>query len=263
MKKTLIFSGMKQLGWYLKDITNNKYNIIQISSYNELKKHIQSISTFLYIYEDSTELNENKICSIIRKQAPHVFILYSTIMLNESYIDKRLSVGFDDYIIFQPPLERNARKIHIVDKKHNLIVDSYVDSLTKCYNRKYLETRSYINNGSVAMIDVDNFKYVNDIYGHIEGDRVLSEIGRLIRQWFKNEEVIRYGGDEFLIIFKKNKKIYNKLCNLKKKVREIMSGNISISIGLSNNKNNVLELIKEADQNVYKAKRSGKNKVIG
>lgn len=90
-----------------------------------------------------------------------------------------------------------------VDELQKLI---YEDSLTKCYNRKWFED-TYINPetmtlrsaGTMAIIDLNKFKIINDTYGHTVGDKVLVYFASKLQE--VGGKVIRYGGDEFLIIF--------------------------------------------------------------
>ncbi len=106
----------------------------------------------------------------------------------------------------------------------------YIDSLTKVFNRKWLNTElidheeKFINDGIIFLIDMNYFKHVNDTYGHIAGDKVLLYVANHLNKL--DVDVVRYGGDEFLVIFKEkdmSKVLHNLHVNrellLKKKLK--------------------------------------------
>ena len=84
------------------------------------------------------------------------------------------------------------------------------DPLTELYNRQYLgeyakkafqRVKRHESVLILIFIDLDNFKYVNDSFGHKEGDKVLKQVGEILRKTFRNYDIIvRYGGDEFVIL---------------------------------------------------------------
>ncbi len=170
---------------------------------------------------------------------------------------------------------------------HNRIKGlSVIDGLTQLYNRRYVmelfktefsKTARYNSQLSIVMIDIDDFKKINDTYGHLTGDLVLKTLSGLIKGSLRNVDLPgRYGGEEFILILPETDKDDGIIVaeRLREKVREhtfkTMNGEpltISISLGLSElsdleNKTNELEMIKIADSRLYKAKRTGKNKVV-
>ena len=106
----------------------------------------------------------------------------------------------------------------------------YYDSLTAVYNRKWLDEKAidksgkFLDEGYLAIIDLDKFKDINDNYGHIVGDKVLQFIAKKL-SYFEDASVVRYGGDEFVVFFKKeasteiaiNAKLYSLQSELIKK----------------------------------------------
>ena len=124
---------------------------------------------------------------------------------------------------------------------------------------------------AVLFLDIDDFKNINDTYGHSFGDELLQQIGILLKESVrKGDTVSRWGGDEFAIILPSIKNIsgIDNLCNriLYNKLNHITVSNkklsITASIGISlypNNSKNLKKIIDYADRAMYKAKNSGKN----
>jgi len=161
------------------------------------------------------------------------------------------------------------------------------DALTTVYNRRAFEkfyNAMFIKNNmykslgldasfSIIMIDIDNFKKINDTYGHDIGDKVLRNLGIFLNsKKRKNDIVARYGGEEFVIILSDTDKIdalkfvINLIENIKENIKieidKSFTLGVTVSIGISvfpydsENKNN---LIKIADENLYYTKTNGKN----
>ncbi len=92
----------------------------------------------------------------------------------------------------------------LIDKISRFNRELYEDPLTGARNRRYFEEqlKSLDKMGAIAMIDVDNFKQINDSYGHVAGDAALCTIVRMIFEHVRADDVVlRYGGDEFLLMF--------------------------------------------------------------
>ncbi len=147
-------------------------------------------------------------------------------------------------------------------KEHLKDISRY-DELTGVMNRRtlnFLPSR----NGVLAMLDIDNFKEINDSLGHLEGDHVLRKFTNLLRMCIRtNDLIIRYGGDEFLIFFnetsiEKAKKIMERLLKLTEK------NGIRFSAGIVkvSGKRSIEDSIKIADELLYKVKRERKGTFI-
>jgi diguanylate cyclase (GGDEF)-like protein len=157
-----------------------------------------------------------------------------------------------------------------------------VDPLTNCYNRRALDSlitsdifyaKRYGTDLSVIMIDLDNFKKINDVHGHHAGDTVLKDICTLLPSLVrKSDYLARYGGEEFVLVLpdttlysavqlaeKLRKKIeMHETCLSDKSIR------ITASLGVASleNKPDGGSLLREADERLYKAKAIGKNCVV-
>ncbi len=120
---------------------------------------------------------------------------------------------------------------------------------------------------SVAMMDIDEFKVVNDTYGHARGDQVLAELGKLMSYALRGEDrSYRVGGDEFALIMPNTdvKSAVQSLDRLRQTVFDAVEG-VSISLGVSTNladERSATTLLEHADQALYEAKHRGKNQVV-
>lgn len=160
---------------------------------------------------------------------------------------------------------------------------SVLDGLTELYNRRQFEigleqefnrTRRHPSDFSLAIMDIDFFKKVNDTYGHQYGDYVLKTVANLIKQAFRKTDLLyRYGGEEFVVLMPETN-IEGGIIPLQRLRRAVESydfeyngvkAKVTISIGLTMNYQNILtstDILKAADDALYKAKESGRNRVI-
>ncbi|WP_218065484.1 sensor domain-containing diguanylate cyclase [Escherichia coli] len=154
------------------------------------------------------------------------------------------------------------------------------DPLTNTYNRRYfidsLMNISKHYSFSVIMLDIDNFKSINDKWGHHMGDQVIAMVTKIIKKSIREEDVLgRLGGEEFGIIIKGNSQKLLLLIaeRIRKNIEEQCSKKlfshgperVTVSIGCFTSKENNLspsEMLVNADKALYQAKRTGKNKVI-
>lgn len=198
----------------------------------------------------------------------------------ESLIEMRLPAQKFEQLIKQ----FSKDSITLVDIENNLQYLhnlSETDLLTELPNRRYLERliketwHDDLRKKSIClmMLDLDNFKKVNDHKGHHVGDKVLKKVATELNNLLRvNEDFIcRFGGDEFVLItFSSNipdiEAIANKILNYFTEIQQdpLMEG-ISVSIGayITSEKTHSLKfLLKEADEQLYKAKDSGKNRFL-
>lgn len=154
---------------------------------------------------------------------------------------------------------------------------SRIDALTGSYNHRYglelIERQIKLSNRNkspllLVFFDIDNFKQINDRYGHLEGDQVLRQVGSLLQKSLREVDIIsRIGGDEFLLAFPGSslqnidqikKRIFEAINNLNNKIKIEKNYKVQISIGFSEylpeKPKKLSELIKIADQEMYKEK---------
>ncbi|MCX6051290.1 MAG: GGDEF domain-containing protein [Campylobacterales bacterium] len=155
----------------------------------------------------------------------------------------------------------------------------YKDELTNTFNRKWLQDvlldeskNCFRNSGALAMIDLNYFKIVNDTYGHIIGDKVLIFIANQLR--VTKESVVRYGGDEFMVIFSENVSKEGAINQLNELREDIITKHlkakeslfvVSFSFGVEEFKINdkLSTIIELADKNMYDDKIKIKERITG
>ena len=146
------------------------------------------------------------------------------------------------------------------------------DLLTNLYNRNYFEkkVKELMSKNipfSIVFIDLDNFKYVNDTFGHDRGDEILISTAEILRKNLKGKDLIaRFGGDEFVAAVtncdkKCAKKMFEKI---QKEINFLFKEyKVTASIGIASfpEIRDYEEIIKEADKKMYKSKKDGKDKI--
>ncbi|MGM0567648.1 MAG: diguanylate cyclase [Elusimicrobiota bacterium] len=158
---------------------------------------------------------------------------------------------------------------------------SFTDALTGVFNYRHFQSRldtelsraqRYDLNFGLVIIDVDNFKYINDNYGHPEGDRVLKIAASMLKKNIRETDTLaRYGGDEFVILLPETGK--EGALTLAERIRRAFKNSVcagkskvQISLGVCSYPADGVyaeDLIKKADAALYKAKNKGKNRTCG
>ena len=196
-------------------------------------------------------------------------------MLDNSYVEKlvkRASEINDIELNRLLKMFLEERKELIRENKKYEDMANY-DSMTGLYNRRILANVHKCS--SLAICDIDDFKQVNDTYGHDEGDHVIKEIARIIREGVREKDfVCRYGGDEFIIGFAdcyQEDVVRKRLEQIQKKIsEEVVIGNglkpATISVGMvmnvdNHNYDDIKTLISKADLALYQSKKRGKSRV--
>jgi len=166
--------------------------------------------------------------------------------------------------------------LQLSDKNKELNTLYITDKLTGIYNRHKLDitlaheenmAKRYNHNFGVILLDIDNFKSVNDIYGHLQGDKVLINLAMILKENIRRTDTLgRWGGEEFLIIVSKTNK--QDLLELSKKLKDLIANydfgldrQVTASFGLALYKEDLVTLLKKADNALYKIKNNGKNNI--
>ncbi|MBH9748986.1 GGDEF domain-containing protein, partial [Clostridioides difficile] len=223
----------------------NEYQKMLINEYKE-NKSIRDSETSFYIIDKVS--NESKLFEKTKKEIKYYKILFTVILiaiLGSTFLYNRLKYF-------------KAQNLH--------------DGLTNVYNRKsfdimYEKYREKDDNFALVMIDIDNFKLINDNYGHKFGDTVIKGITNTICVMLEQDDkVFRYGGEEFSVLIrnKSGEEVADIIDSIRvaianKKWNDDVTVTISAGVAHISDSKDVLE---EADKNLYKAKQLGRNKVV-
>ncbi|MFL8709712.1 diguanylate cyclase [Clostridioides sp. GD02377] len=178
----------------------------------------------------------------------------------------------------------------LVDNNKKLENDILKDGLTQLYNRRYLEEQLDSFNGTreknmvAILVDIDYFKSYNDNYGHLAGDKVITKVTDIIRNVFIDitEHIIRYGGEEILILVDSIKSVdieeidnielyikrvfklleFEGIEHMYSKVKNYITISAGVSIKRCRSRKDAEVLIEDADKNLYKSKKAGRNQYI-
>ena len=184
--------------------------------------------------------------------------------------------------IINNTLERFRLRNDVKRAQAKMAEMSTVDELTQLHNRRYFidalegefeRASRYKSEMALVILDLDNFKKINDTYGHPTGDKVLSCIGRILKQLVRRSDLAcRYGGEEFAVVLPNVNKegIYTAYERFRETVskqlfeHESKQFHVTVSIGIafSNDAESSDDLLAHADQALYRAKESGKNRVV-
>lgn len=164
------------------------------------------------------------------------------------------------YLLISTYIFFKLKNMSIQIEKENMY-----DKLTNLYNRKGLE-KYYDENKTLLILDLDNFKYINDTFGHEKGDEILIKFTKLLKEYFEGDVIGRWGGDEFIVLTNKTKekvkRIIEKLNSEMEQMQKSFDKNIvkllSVSCGGSVSKKSKEEKFHEADLALYKVKKTTK-----
>ncbi len=199
-----------------------------------------------------------------------------------SYFVVLFLVYYSDFLRHNITKRLIKSNLELKSVQNKLIKLNKLDQLSGVYNRNYLES-FYSDTAdqkkdkqkclSMLMMDIDNFKPYNDTYGHINGDKVIASVANVIKDsWREDDIIVRYGGEEFLaILFDRDIKeaeyianlIIEGVHNLEIKHKHSHTGFVTVSIGVTGCCSigfiDKREMIKTADSALYEAKNKGKN----
>jgi two-component system cell cycle response regulator len=204
--------------------------------------------------------------------------------VNDDQILREAELGNGDRIKIGPTIFKFLSGQDVEAQYHEEIYRmTIIDGLTQVHVKRYLlealekelmRARRHARDLSFLMLDIDHFKKINDVHGHLAGDYVLKEVARIIQQRIRRDEVVaRYGGEEFAIILPETtlEGAFALADGLREKIEQSRfvfqseTIRVTISIGgalLQESERTSQDLIKRADEKLYEAKRAGRNRVL-
>jgi len=204
--------------------------------------------------------------------------------VNDEQIMREARLGNGDRIKIGPTIFKFLSGQDVEAQYHEEIYRmTIIDGLTQVHVKRYLlegldkelmRARRHARDLGFLMLDIDHFKKINDVHGHLAGDYVLKEVARLLQQRIRRDEILaRYGGEEFAIILPETNiegahALAEGLRERIEQSRYVFQGEtirVTISSGgavLLDSDRTSMDLIKRADEKLYEAKRSGRNRVV-
>ena len=212
---------------------------------------------------------------------PEIPVIFLTAGNHRDLEAKSLRLGALDFVKkpFEPDVlvHRIRNVLSNTRQIRTLSVEASMDKLTGLLNKnsvkEYLENECKETNGALLIIDMDNFKLVNDLYGHAVGDNILSAFAGILKHHFRSHDIIgRIGGDEFIAFLKdmKDREVIKRVVhglNVKfyETALEILGADMKIPLGVSvgaiitEKGTNYSDAFKKADKSLYAVKHNGKH----
>lgn len=268
-----------------------KYNLntIVVNNSEDALDIIKKNSDIKLIFVDyfMPKMNGLELTSEIRKyfSSDEIAIIALSGSCSKDMIPKFLKYGANDFIDKSSSIEEiiarlivNLNTIELFEEAKD---KANKDFMTGLYNRRYLfdegltlykENKTNNTSLTTAILDIDHFKKINDTYGHDIGDIAIKKLSKNLKKYMPKESIIsRIGGEEFCLLIPNIKKdlaikaleilrvaVQNQTINI-----DECSFNYTISIGVTSDyKNNLEDMLKTADEALYQAKTSGRNKTI-
>ena len=263
----------------LQKVVDNQTALIFVSNQdNEIEFANQKFIDYFNI-ENIRELKEKKlkIYNFCKNTIENYDEFHQYITAHEEH---QITIGNDTFVMNATAIEAThklftlTKVTEIYKRKETLEVEIKIDPLTKTYRKPYFDMQlekalKYDKNIVLVVLDIDNFKRVNDKYGHPVGDIILKEFTALIKENLRKDDLIaRWGGEEFLILFKNIDKesVIAKVEELRKLIDEYTftkAKHITSSFGLTcaNIQDTAKSVLQRADEALYEAKNDGKNRV--
>lgn len=255
------FTNQDQWFWHMcsNSVMQEDTELLDIFRSNDIFKRIKSGK---YVVEDDIRIKN--------KEKGYIWLRMVVVFIPNDRLDNIDSI----FVMFRNIDNRKRLELDFIHKLQR-------DSLTNIYNREYSNSRieEFLNeerkqNSVYGILDIDDFKNVNDTFGHMAGDEVLKRVANLLFENVDNDDIVgRLGGDEFVFFLKKcddiekAKKIIERIlkCIQFEYTESDEVLNIQCSIGatiVDKNCKETKSLYKKADRNLYEAKNYGKNMFI-
>ena len=281
-----------------KVLKNEEYTVYKSHSAKETLELLEEVDPDLILLDvilpdmEGYELFEK----IKEKDKNHAPVIFITSKDSEQDVIRGFELGACDYIKkpFRPEELKSRVKAHLEDKrerdelkilnetlKANMQIlnrVAYRDELTGLYNRLFVveklaqDLMEPNRQDALVMIDVDDFKHVNDCYGHDAGDMVLVCISNIMESVCRRHKVVRWGGEEFLIILMAvtKQECYEVCEEIRKEIQAFpfLQGNttfyctVTLGISLYDKEQSFKMNMTHADMALYRGKKTGKNRTV-
>ena len=284
MSKILIVDDEEMMLMLAERILSQKYEILTATTGEEAIKIFEHERPDMVLSDlMMPEMDGYELHRILQERSPYpVPIIFMSADESDEAESKGFEVGAEDYIRkpVKPDvlLRRVGNIIDNLDKIHGLEIAASTDALTKLLNKaatqKKLAALVKEAFGALLMVDLDSFKLVNDIYGHLAGDKILIHFADLIRYMIRENDVAgRMGGDEFIVFLQNvdDEKVLTAKANFLNEsilieAKNLLGNEMQIPLGVSigavfvpDEGNDFPKLYEKADAALYKIKQRGKH----
>lgn len=297
--KILLIDDMRSSAKRLKELLEGEHTVFVTDTMQGARALFDRESFDLVILSLSlTNMDALRLCSSIRTHSAtrHVPILALGDSGDDARMLRALELGINDYV--ERPVDRIELQVRVRSQIKRRRFSEYLlrrlderveqaarDPLTGMYNRRYMEerldgllsdTRSGKKELSIIIADIDHFKSVNDNYGHDSGDEVIRQFSTRILQNIRRVDLaFRIGGEEFVVILPKTSR--DKAAIVGERLRSVIEGTpfrinnatcaikVTTSIGLTSVMSpteSIETILKRADEALYEAKKTGRNRVV-
>jgi len=297
-KKTILIVDDTKINLeILIELLDDAYDIVVSLSGKRALEIVQNTKIDLILLDILIpDIDGYEVCKVLKadpntQSIPVIFITANT---DEASIQTAYEVGGIDYITkpvkslellarVKTQLNMQALLQELEESHESMKLLASQDHMTKLYNRRYfsdvsqkIAELSLRNNKhlSIVMLDIDNFKNINDTYGHHIGDEVIITLADTLKKYSRQSDIVcRFGGEEFLILLPETdlegsyviaEKIRSSVAKIAFSVANEETLSFTISAGVSEftkEQTNLEECINNADEALYEAKESGRNRV--
>lgn len=279
-KTALVVDDSPAITQFLKDLLERQYITVHTASNGiealEVMDNVWNVNLVI-TDNDMPLMNGVELTQHLRmdKDRDELAIIGLSASDNPDLIPQFLKAGANDFLNKPFNQEELYCRIHsqlnMQDASEQLYFLANRDDLTGLWNRRYFFNFTDENpapHKSIAMIDIDNFKNINDTYGHDGGDHLLKYLGQTLNMAFSSALPARFGGEEFVVLCTENSDVFQaELEAFRQEIeRTVIEYNdqiikYTVSIGLASGNQSLGLLLKEADDKLYEAKAQGRNQL--
>jgi diguanylate cyclase (GGDEF)-like protein len=278
--RVLVVDDSSAIRGYLRQLLRrHRYEVLEATEADTALRMLRDDPTIRLVLSDHDMPGKNGVtmCSEIRRFRSHeeLAIIGISGSQDPAMTARFIKAGADDYL--NKPFNheeffcRVTRNVEFVENLRALSRAAREDPLTSLPNRRHFfenvlkQTRPF----GVAMVDIDHFKRINDQYGHDIGDLALKLLADLLREQFAGQQIARFGGEEFVILMPANSEqdMLAALETFRRSVEQTVfptsMGELkfTLSIGAAAGTDEISQLLKRADDRLYRAKTEGRNRV--
>ena len=258
------------------------------SRMTELDSIIEHINQALIRVIDCGESNYDAVCKIqgeledVNLETDSFEVIHKKLLAIATSLESETRILSEEMIQSKAEIAELRQKVRVLEEAlRKERKKSGTDTLTRLPNRRAIDDfirkqeaqyKRYGDDYSVVLFDIDHFKSVNDTYGHDAGDVILSSFGKMLRRYSREVDFVgRWGGEEFLVVLPKTDlkgatRFAEKLKEVVAKSKFMYKGTripITVSGGVADRRSNesMEAMLKRADENLYRAKANGRNRI--